>query len=100
MDKLHKLLVVASKIVAAQQTVPAVAGCVLHARLLRLEKNACWWASQPLWTRLSAGLRPAALEVEDQKVGILTHGWQQATTEAVHSHLVETSIRPKLSATD
>ena len=31
MDKLHKLLVVASKIVAAQQTVPAVGGCVLHA---------------------------------------------------------------------
>ena len=27
-------------------------------------------------------------------------GWQQAATDAVHTHLVETSVRPRLSATE
>ena len=41
-----------------------------------------------------------SLDPEDQQLGMLGHGWQQLATDAVHAHLVETQIRPRLSATE
>ena len=41
-----------------------------------------------------------SLDPEDQQLGMPGHGWQQLATDAVHAHLVETQIRPHLSATE
>ena len=35
---------------------------------------------------------------EDQQIGMPSHAWQQAETDAAHSHLVEGQVRPRMSA--
>ena len=48
---------------------------------------------------MTAGRRPAVFDVKDRQIG-LPHGWQQAATDAVHTHVVGTSVRPRLNPTE
>ena len=50
----------------------------------------------PNWHELRAGLRPPGQQVDDRQVGIPGHGWQHEATEAVHAHLLATTISPRL----
>ena len=50
----------------------------------------------PSWESVTAGRRPAVLDVEDRQIG-MPLGWQQAATDAVHTHVVETSQGGPLS---
>ena len=47
----------------------------------------------PAWSQVAAGLRPDAPQVKDHQIGMPGDGWP-------HTHLVETSVRPRLSATE
>ena len=35
-------------------------------------------------------------DLEDRQIGVAAFGWQQAATDAVHTHVVGTSVRPRL----
>ena len=39
-------------------------------------------------------------DVEDRQIGMPLFGWQQAATDAVHTHVVETTVRPRLNSTE
>ena len=49
----------------------------------------------PNWHESRAGLRPPGQHVDERQVGIPGHGWQHEATEAVHAHLMATSIWPR-----
>ena len=51
----------------------------------------------PQWWDLRAGLRPPGQRVDERHVGIPGHGWQHEATEAVHAHLFNTTVWPRLS---
>ena len=51
----------------------------------------------PNWQALRAGLRPPGQQVDERQVGIPGHGWQHETTQAVHAHLMATTIWPRLA---
>ena len=38
--------------------------------------------------------------VEDRQIGMPLFGWQQAATDAVHTHVVESTVRPRLNPTE
>ena len=48
----------------------------------------------PSWTRLAGGLRPVISDPEDQQLGMPGIGWQQAATDPVLFHFVESLVRP------
>ena len=54
----------------------------------------------PSWESVTAGRRPAVPDVEDRQIGMPLFGWQQAATDAVHTHVVETTVRPRLNPTE
>ena len=68
---------------------------------LRQRHVKSWFAldSWRLLINLAEGLRPVVPDPEDHQIGMPGHGWQQAATDAVHSHFVESQVRPRLSAT-
>ena len=39
-------------------------------------------------------------DLEDRQIGVAASGWQQAATDAVHTHVVGTSVRPRLNPTE
>ena len=51
---------------------------------------------------VTSGCRVATTRttVEDHQIGMTGDGWQQTATDAVHTHLVETFVRPRLCATE
>ena len=51
----------------------------------------------PSWESVTAGRRPAVPDVEDRQIGLPSFGWQQAATDAVHTYVVETTVRPRLN---
>ena len=51
----------------------------------------------PNWQELRAGFRPPGQQVDEGQVGIPGHGWQHEATEAVHAHLMATTIWPRLA---
>ena len=51
----------------------------------------------PNWHELRAGLRPPGQQVDERQVGIPGHGWQHEATEAVHAHLMATTIWSRLA---
>ena len=77
---------------------PHVAGFHLAAAQTAREELVRDGFLAPAWESLAEGLRPMSLDPEDQQLGMPCHGWQQLATDAVHAHLVETQIRPRLSA--
>ena len=54
----------------------------------------------PAWSQGGGRVATRRPQVEDHQIGMPGDGWQQAATDAVHTHLVETSVRPRLSATE
>ena len=50
----------------------------------------------PGWRDLANGLRPGARQEEERTVGVAPV-WQHEATEAVLIHLLETSVRPRLT---
>ena len=52
------------------------------------------------WRRLGRVWQKGCVQchlIQDQQLGMPGHSWQQLAKDAVHAHLVETQIRPRLS---
>ena len=84
-----------------EQRHPAVANQILHELTHHQEAGfhvaAASIAREEL---IQVGFTAPGPQVEDHQIGMPGDGWQQAATDAVHTHLVETSVRPRLSATE
>ena len=51
------------------------------------------------WRDLAAGLRPGVRQDEERTVGV-PPGWQHEATQAMLTHLLESSVRPRLTPTE
>ena len=49
---------------------------------------------------VTAGRGPAVPDVEDRQICMPLFGWQQAAIGAVHTHVVESTVRPPLNPTE
>ena len=79
---------------------PHVAGSHIVAAAAAREELVRIGFEAPSWTRLAGGLCPVISDPEDQQLGMPGNGWQQAATDPVHFHLVESQVRPRLGETE
>ena len=55
------------------------------------------WFRRSRWQALRAFLRPPGQRLDERQIGTPGHGWQHEATEAVHAHLLGTTIWPRLA---